>query len=122
MREGTRLSGQHTERERPEGWADLVPGGRFMDRFLPSPIRNDLTSDTWGVDAVKPRDILNGIEHPDWSYWGGNIRRASRPRFTTPTCTSKRPCWQSVRLSADDRGMSRASVVPSATGNLELTH
>ncbi len=66
---------QDTQRQRPDEWEALAYGGRFMDRFLPSPVRNELTSDTWGVDAVKPRDILNGIEHPDWSYWGGNIRK-----------------------------------------------
>ncbi len=69
------LIAQDTKRPRPEAWNDLVYGGRFMDRFLPSPVRNELTSDTWGVDAVKPRDISIGIEHPDWSYWGGNIKK-----------------------------------------------
>lgn len=68
-------SAQDTERKRPEAWKDLVYGGRFMDRFLSSPVRNELTSDTWGVDAVKPRDILNSIEHPDWSYWGGHVQQ-----------------------------------------------
>ena len=29
-----------------------------MDRFRPSPVRSKLTSATWGVDAVKPRDIV----------------------------------------------------------------
>ncbi|MCB1126743.1 MAG: hypothetical protein KDM81_09625, partial [Verrucomicrobiae bacterium] len=66
---------QDTQRERPEAWRALVYGGRFMDRFLPNPVRNPLTSDTWGVDAVKPRDVLIGIEEPDWSYWGGNIKQ-----------------------------------------------
>ncbi|MCP5519989.1 MAG: hypothetical protein H7A46_00405 [Verrucomicrobiales bacterium] len=66
---------QDTQRERPEAWRALVYGGRFMDRFLPSPVRNPLTSGTWGVDAVKPRDVLIGIEEPDWSYWGGNIKQ-----------------------------------------------
>lgn len=68
-------SAQDTERPRPEAWKRLVYGGRFMDRFLPNPVRNELAADTWGVDEVKPRDVLNGIEHPDWSYWGGNIKK-----------------------------------------------
>ncbi len=71
----TGVNAQDTQRKRPEEWKALVYGGRFMDRFLPSPVRNQLASDTWGVDAVKPRDILNGIEHPDWSYWGGNVKK-----------------------------------------------
>lgn len=58
-------------RERPAEWKDLVPGGQFKDLFLPMPVRGDLTSDTWGGENVKPRDVLNGIEDPDWSYWCG---------------------------------------------------
>jgi len=42
-----------------------------MDRILPAPIYNKLTSDTWGADGVRPRDIHNGMEDPAWSYWGG---------------------------------------------------
>jgi hypothetical protein len=56
-------------------WEGLVPGGRFRDLFLPSPVRHQMTSDTWGGDNVKPRDILNSIEHPDWEYWGGHIKQ-----------------------------------------------
>ncbi len=69
---GTTLA-QDTQRPRPDGWENLVLGGRFMDRFLPMPIRSPLTTNTWGVDAVKPRDVTNGIEEKEWSYWGGNI-------------------------------------------------
>lgn len=47
-----------------------------MDRFEPMPLLGPRTADTWGVDAVKPRDVLNGIEDPEWSYWGGNILQA----------------------------------------------
>lgn len=67
------LYAQDIERTRPVEWNSLAEGGRFMDRFLPIPIQGKLTSECWGVDSVKPRDILNGIEDPDWSYWGGNI-------------------------------------------------
>jgi hypothetical protein len=62
---------QHGDKPRPEAWKNLVHGGRFMDRILPSPIYDGLESDTWGADAVRPRDIRNGIEDPQWSYWGG---------------------------------------------------
>lgn len=62
---------QHADKRRPEAWKNLVHGGRFMDRILPAPIYDKLTSDTWGADAVRPRDIHNGIEDPNWSYWGG---------------------------------------------------
>jgi hypothetical protein len=59
------------ERTIPEQWSRLVPGGQFRDRILPAPIYNGLTSDTWGADGVRPRDIHNGIEDPEWSYWCG---------------------------------------------------
>ena len=62
---------QHGDKPRPKEWNDLVHGGRFMDRILPAPIYQGLESDTWGADAVRPRDIHNGIEDPQWSYWGG---------------------------------------------------
>jgi hypothetical protein len=64
---------QHEDIQRPAAWNGLVFGGRFMDRFEPMPLLGERTGDTWGVDAVKPRDILNGIEEAEWSYWGGNI-------------------------------------------------
>lgn len=67
---------QHRDVKRPEAWKNLGEGGRFMDRFEPMPLLGERTSDTWGVDAVKPRDVLNGIEDPKWSYWGGNILRS----------------------------------------------
>ena len=65
------LSAQHKEKPRPEEWKDLIYGGRFMDRILPAPVYEGLECDTWGTDAVRPRDINNGIEDPEWSYWGG---------------------------------------------------
>jgi len=65
------VNAQHGEKPRPEAWKNLVHGGRFMDRILPAPIYDKLESDTWGAGAVRPRDIHNGIEDPNWSYWGG---------------------------------------------------
>ena len=65
------LVAQHEDKPRPEAWKDLAYGARFMDRILPAPIYDGLETDTWGADAVRPRDIHNGIEDPEWSYWGG---------------------------------------------------
>ncbi len=48
-----------------------VHGASFSDLILPMPIHKQLRSDLWGADGVVPRDPDNGIEHPDWSYWGG---------------------------------------------------
>lgn len=59
-------------REQPAAWKNLVPGGRFMDLFLPMPDLGGMTSDTWGETNVVPREVRNGIEDPHWSYWGGN--------------------------------------------------
>lgn len=50
----------------PQG---LVQGGQFIDRFLPMKLNGPLRSDIWGVDAVKPRDVANGAEDADYSYW-----------------------------------------------------
>lgn len=71
---GNFLLAQMTERERPKEWDQLVYGARFMDRFLPMST-GKLSSDTWGIDSVKPRFVDNGIEDRTWSYWGGNIMR-----------------------------------------------
>ncbi|MEM6884073.1 MAG: glycoside hydrolase family protein [Verrucomicrobiota bacterium] len=54
----------------PEG---LVPGGAFIDRILPAPLQGNLRSDVWGAQNVLPRDVSNGIEDEEYSYWGGNI-------------------------------------------------
>jgi len=62
------VNAKHGDKPRPEAWNDLAHGGRFMDRILPAPIRDGLESDTWGADAVRPRDVHNGMEDPEWSY------------------------------------------------------
>jgi len=64
---------QHKDVKRPDAWKNIATGARFMDRFEPLASQGKRKSDTWGEDAVKPRDIKLGIEDPDWSYWGGNI-------------------------------------------------
>lgn len=48
-----------------------IRGASFSDLILPIPIHNNLRSDIWGADNVIPRDMDNGIEHKDWTYWGG---------------------------------------------------
>ena len=61
-------SAQVVERPRQAGWENLVPGGRFMDRFEASAvIGNGWTTNCWGGDNVKPRDVRNGIEDPEYS-------------------------------------------------------
>ncbi len=50
----------------PEG---MVKGGQFIDRFLPMKPNGPLRSDVWGADAVKPRDVANGVEDAEFSYW-----------------------------------------------------
>jgi hypothetical protein len=49
----------------------MVSGASFSDLILPMPINSQPTSKTWGAEGVVPRDITNGIEDPEWSYWGG---------------------------------------------------
>ncbi len=49
-----------------------IMGASFYDLILPMPITKKLTADTWGTEKVIPRDTSNGMEHPDWSYWGGH--------------------------------------------------
>ncbi|MDZ8120003.1 glycoside hydrolase family protein [Pontiella agarivorans] len=51
----------------------LVHGGSFIDRFLPVPVSGPLRSDVWGATNVVPRDVNNGLEDAEYSYWGGNI-------------------------------------------------
>ncbi len=70
----------------PKEWKNLAPGARFMDRFEPLPAVGKLTSDTWGIDKVKPRYIDNGIEDPKWSYWGGNIIKDEKGTYHLFVC------------------------------------
>ena len=56
----------------------------FIDYLQPTPITcSPLSSATWGVAGVLPRDTCNGIESakgagvpPDYYYWDGKIIRA----------------------------------------------
>ena len=76
---------QITERERPKVWSQLVPGARFMDRFLPMR-GNVLSSDVWGASCVVPRLIDNGVEDRIWSYWGGNIQKGKDGKYHLFVC------------------------------------
>ncbi len=51
----------------------MVYGGEFIDLILPVEPIGALRSDVWGAESTKPRDILNGLEDPEYSYWGGDI-------------------------------------------------
>lgn len=75
------ISAQIIKREIPKEWNGLVEGGSFMDLFLPIPIQNSLSEDTWGAENVIPRDVDNGIEDSEWSYWGGNIKVAEDGKY-----------------------------------------
>lgn len=82
---GNTANAQVTDRPRPAEWANLVEGGCFRDRFLPMQGQN-LSSDCWGVNGVKPRLVDNGIEDATWSYWGGNILRADDGKYHLFVC------------------------------------
>lgn len=59
-----------------------------MDYVKPTPVVAPLSSATWGVAGVLPRDLSNGIEsakgagvHPDYYYWDGQIIRAKDGKY-----------------------------------------
>lgn len=79
------LGAQVTERTRPVEWEQLVPGARFMDRFLPMPDGVKGTH-VWGTDSVQDRYVDNGIECPDMSFWGGNILQTPDGKYHLYVC------------------------------------
>lgn len=79
------IPAQITERPRPADWARLVEGGRFMDRILPMP-EGKQEQGIWGADCVRNRYVDNGIEHPDISFWGGNILQSSDGKYHLYVC------------------------------------
>ena len=79
------VSAQITERPRPAEWDNLVPGARFIDRFLPMQGER-LERGAWGAECVRPRLVDNGIEDPLWSYWGGNIVKGDDGRYHLFVC------------------------------------
>jgi MYXO-CTERM domain-containing protein len=59
-----------------------------MDYVKQTPIVAPLSSATWGVDGVVPRDLSNGIEsvkgadvHPEYYYWDGQIIKAKDGKY-----------------------------------------
>lgn len=79
------VTAQITEREQPTEWNLLVKGGRYMDRFLPMPA-GKLSHKAWGAQEVLPRYTDNGIEHPDISFWGGNILQGKDGEYHLFVC------------------------------------
>jgi MYXO-CTERM domain-containing protein len=61
----------------------------FMEYLKPTPITcSPLSSASWGVSGVLPRDLCNGIESakgagapPDYYYWDGEIIRAKDGKY-----------------------------------------
>ena len=60
----------------------------FMEYLKPTPTVAPLSSATWGVAGVLPRDLSNGIEsakgagvHPDYYYWDGQIIKAKDGKY-----------------------------------------
>ena len=76
----TTLHAQVTERPRPAEWDQLVPGARFIDRFQPMQGKR-LQRASWGAEEVRRRLVDNGIEDPDWSFWGGNIVKGDDGKY-----------------------------------------
>lgn len=59
----------------------MIKGGAYIDRFLPMTPNSPLTSEVWGIDAVKPRDAKNGIEDAEYSYWCNSIAKGKDGKF-----------------------------------------
>ncbi|EYA41080.1 glycoside hydrolase family protein [Bacteroides fragilis] len=76
---------QITERQRPAEWDKLIPGGKYVDRFEAMQ-GNKLSDKVWGAQEVLPRFVDNGIEHPDISFWGGNILRGEDGKYHLFVC------------------------------------
>ena len=80
----------------------------FIDYFQPTPITcSPLSSATWGVAGVLPRDTCNGIESangagvsPSYYYWDGSIIRAPDGTYHLfadrwPGASGFNPGWES---------------------------
>lgn len=79
------LTAQVTERERPKEWDQLITGARYLDRFEAMP-DGKLEFQTWGAEQVRPRFVDNGIECPEWSFWGGNILKGEDRKYHLFVC------------------------------------
>jgi hypothetical protein len=70
------------------GVSTVAQAKPFMDYIKPMPITCELSSASWGVAGVLPRDLCNGIEDakgagvpPGWYYWDGQIIRAKDGKY-----------------------------------------
>ena len=70
------------------GLAGTATAKPFEEYLKPTPMVSPLSSATWGVAGVLPRDISNGIEsakgagvHPDYYYWDGQIIKAQDGKY-----------------------------------------
>jgi MYXO-CTERM domain-containing protein len=70
------------------GIASVAQAKPFEEYIKPTPTVAPLSSATWGVAGVLPRDLSNGIEsakgagvHPDYYYWDGEIIRAKDGKY-----------------------------------------
>ena len=69
---------------------NFIPGGQFKDLVLPMPIHGQLEDkNIWGAENVIPRDIQNGIEDNEWSYWGGNPVKGKDGKYHIAICRWK---------------------------------
>ncbi|MEM0992029.1 MAG: glycoside hydrolase family protein [Bacteroidota bacterium] len=67
------LSTLSSQAQTPYEPKEIIYGGQFKDLILPIPIIGKLTAEgIWGTEVVLPRDVSNGVEGKEWSYWGGN--------------------------------------------------
>lgn len=70
------------------GSSDVALAKPFLDYIKPTPVTCPLSSETWGVEAVLPRDLCHGLESalgaavpPDSYYWDGQIIRAQDGKY-----------------------------------------
>ncbi|MGC4064952.1 MAG: MYXO-CTERM sorting domain-containing protein [Polyangiaceae bacterium] len=88
------------------GFAQLADAKEFMEYLKPTPITcSPLSSASWGVAGVLPRDLCNGIESakgagipPDYYYWDGQIIAGKDGSFhmfmsTWPGSAGFNPGW-----------------------------
>ena len=90
------------------GAAKVAQAKPFLDYIKPAPIVcSPLSSGTWGVAGVLPRDLCNGIESakgaavpPEFYYWDGQILKAKDGKYhmfmsTWSGTAGFNPGWQS---------------------------
>lgn len=63
--------------------ASPAPARDLIEYFQPMPITEKLTSATWGLPGVLPRDVKNGLEDVanQWCYWDGKIIKGPDGRY-----------------------------------------